>query len=325
MKTIYVSDLKKGIIVNNETFAIFGADTQKDKNGNFYYNLLVGDKTGKVSAKIWSDNIKQVETKSLKVGRVVQLSGKIEEFKGQIQINIFELHGLDESLLEEFIESSEYDSDDMMKSLHKEIDSIKDKSIKGVLKNIFEDSEISRRFKYWPAAASVHHDFRSGLLQHVLEILEMIKGTTKFYKEVDLDVLKAGAILHDIGKIYELDATGVAVTYTVEGTLHGHISIGYNIFSNFAKEKLSKEKYLHIGHLILSHHGCLEYGSPVVPSTLEAVILSRLDDFSAKARIAKKAKDSIQVPQEFSHNIGWLENAKIWKGESEKESLQLTF
>lgn len=314
MKTIYVTDLQKNMIIANETFVICSVEKAEDKNGKAYYKLTLGDKTGKISSKIWSDKLAQVESGALKEGNVVQISAKVEEYRGSFQLNVMSLNSVDEGALDEFLESSEYNPDEMFDELLKEVESISHKGLREVLNTILADAEISRRFKYWPAAATVHHDFRSGLLQHVLEMLTFSKGIVRFYPDINYDILKAGIIMHDMGKIYELDATGVSTSYTKIGTLVGHIVIGTQIFTQYAKGNLPEDVYIHVIHLILSHHGSFEFGCPVLPSTVEATVLTYLDNLSAKARTAAKARKNITEGQSFSSNNNWLGGARIWKG-----------
>ncbi len=314
MKTIYVTDLQKNMIIANETFVICSVERAEDKNGKPYYKLVLGDKTGKISSKIWSDKLAQIESSALVEGNVVQVSAKIDEYKGSFQMNIMSLNDVDEGALDEFLESSEYDPDEMMNELLKEVENISHKGLKEVLVNILSDAEILRRFKYWPAAATVHHDFRSGLLQHVLEMLNFSKEISRFYPDINYDILKAGIIMHDMGKIYELDASGVSTSYTKIGTLVGHIVIGTQIFTQYAKGNLPDDVYLHVIHLILSHHGSFEFGCPVLPSTVEATVLTYLDNLSAKARTAAKARKNIAEGQSFSSGNNWLQGARIWKG-----------
>jgi 3'-5' exoribonuclease len=315
MKTIYVTDLQKNQVLTGESFLIFESEKMLDKHGNEYCNLTIGDKTGRIQAKIWSEKLAGMDSSILKSGSIIQVSAKVDEFRGQIQLTILEARGVDEGALEDFLETSEYDADEMMQSLQLEIDSIKNESLRAVLNKILNDDEIKRRYKFWPAAVSVHHDFRSGLLQHVLEMIEISKGLHRFYPDADFDILKAGIILHDIGKLYELDASGVATSYSRMGILAGHIVIGVMIFEQFGGKELDDKTYLQIVHLILSHHGVLEYGSPVIPATIEAIMLTHIDNLSAKTRTAVKAKRGIPSGQEFSAYNNWLEGARIWKGE----------
>lgn len=313
MKSLYIKDLKKNLIFENETFAIFDVKRAEDKNGKPYYDLLIGDKTGRVKAKIWSDNIKEVDTKALKQGRVTQISGKVDEFKNNLQINVIRLSAVDETMLEDFIESSDFNPDDMMVEIQLEVEQMEHAGIKKVIQNMFADEDFMRKFKYWAAAKSIHHDFRSGMIQHILEMISISKGLKRFYPMANFDILTAGIIFHDIGKLEELDASGLGTTYTKRGTLLGHIFLGTQIFEKYGGKDLPEDIYLHILHLILSHHGTLEFGSPVVPSTVEAVMLHYIDNLSAKPRTAVKAVQEIADTEEFGNYNTWLYNARLWK------------
>lgn len=324
MKTIYVTDLLKGQIVDNETFVIIECEEFKDKNSNPYFNLTLADKTGKIQGKVWNDSLVTMNRSSLKKEKVVRITAKVDEFKGKLQLNITALAEVDESQLDEYLESSEFDPNELFESIEKEYRSFENKDLIKLLDKIFSDSEIKKRYLYWPAASSVHHDFRSGLIQHVSEMLEISKSLKKFYPKCDYDILRAGILLHDIGKIYELDATGIATSYTAEGTLIGHIVLGIQLLERFnAKEILSKNKYIHLVHLIASHHGALEYGSPVLPSSVEAIMLTYIDNLSSKSRTADKSRKNILKGQEFSPYIQWLDGARIWKSEEENDTDQL--
>jgi len=314
MKSIYVADLVKNQNIINETFVIFECEKMEDKNGKAYYNIILGDKTGKIPSKLWSDKVTSVDISALKKDIVVQISGKVDEYKAALQLTLNEMHKIDESALEEFLESSEFNVEEMMSALERFIDNIKDASIKKVIKSILTDEDIRRRYKFWPAATTIHHDFRSGLLQHVLEMLNISESLPKYYLDVNYDILKAGIILHDIGKIYELDASGAATKYTTIGTLMGHITIGMQLFTKYAKEELETSIYMHIMHLIASHHGQLAFGSPVLPATVEAMMLTQIDNLSSKSRTAHKARKNIAKGQEFSSYIPWLEGARMWRG-----------
>ncbi|MEP7104060.1 MAG: HD domain-containing protein [Candidatus Dojkabacteria bacterium] len=314
MKSLFVKDLQKNLLIDNESFIINAVETAEDKNGKLYANITIGDKTGKISGKIWSDKLPMIDKRTLKPGALVSISGKIDEFKGTLQVNIYDVVQVDETKMDDFLESSLYDADEMYKEIITYAESIERKDLKAIILKILKDKDIERRFKYWPAAEIVHHAFRSGLLQHVLEMLNIMDSMKRFYPDVDYDILKAGIILHDIGKIDEFNFSGVNTEYSKLGTLVGHIVRGSQIFTEFGGDKLEENVYLHVMHLILSHHGILEYGSPVVPATVEGLMLTNIDNLSAKSRTADTARASIKGDQEFTNRIFWLENAKIWKG-----------
>lgn len=311
MKTLYIKDLTKGLILSNETFALVSFEIAEDKSGKPYAKVTLADKTGKIDGKIWSDKLAAVERKDMKSGNIVMISGKIDEFRGTKQLTILEINRVDETRLEDFIESSDFSVDEMMTDLTARIEKMNDSQIKNVIKNILSDSEILRKFKFWPAARSLHHQFRSGLLQHVIEMITIADSMQKFYPRVNYDVLIAGIIMHDIGKIDELAVEGINIEYTKKGSLLGHITIGLQIFEKFARGNMSEDKLLHISHLILSHHGELEFGSPVVPATPEATMLSYIDNLSSKTKTHFAFVDQLQ-PDEFSNPVSWLKNARLW-------------
>lgn len=316
MKTLYVKDLVKNQVFENEAFAIFQLHKATDKNGKPYYSLTLGDKTGSIPAKIWSDVLATINKKIIQPESVIGVSGKVSDYKGSLQLEVLDVFEVDETQLDEFIESSQYDPEDMMGTLKKHVKSIQNKDIKKVLDAMFADSELVRKFKFWPAGNSIHHGFRSGLLQHVLEMFDIANSLKHYYQDLNFDVLYAGIILHDIGKLEELSG-GISSNYTRVGGLQGHITIGVQMFLDHGGSELDENIKNHIIHLILSHHGKYEFGSPVVPSTPEAVALHYIDSLSSKTRGALNIVDQIPEGTEFSPPSFYLEGARFWKHHNE--------
>jgi 3'-5' exoribonuclease len=313
MKNTYVKDLKKGLTISNENFLLVEAEKAIDKNGSDYYKVTVADKTGKVEAKIWGDKLANIDRDLLIPGTLLCINCRVEEFRGIPQLNITDAILAEDADMDDFLETSAYSPDEMMDELLNEIQTIQDPKLKHVVLSIITDEENNKKLKFWPAGKSVHHEFRSGLLQHILEMLEIKRSLMRFYPEINYDVLTAGVILHDIGKLEELDSSNIGANYSTKGMLMGHINLGVIIFTKFADSYLDEGTYNHVCHLILSHHGSLEYGSPVLPSTTEAVILSNIDNLSSKARSADSATNRIMEGQEFSDYNRWLGGVKIWK------------
>ncbi|RMD76895.1 HD domain-containing protein [Candidatus Dojkabacteria bacterium] len=315
MKSIYVKDLKKNTVLVGEVFLVSSHEKSKDKNGKEYYKLVLSDKTGKIDGRIWSDSLENVDTNALADGKLVAVNAKVEEYKGQNHLIISYLKEINESKLDEFIQSSIYDTNEMYAELMEVISKIKNKALRNVLRDIFSNDEISRKFKYWPAARSVHHDFRSGMLQHVLEMIEIAKSMMRFFPEINFDVLVAGIILHDIGKIEELEINLNTIDYSKVGSLYGHVVIGALIFESYANKhpELDNDLKLHVTHLILSHHGAFEYGAPVLPSTLEAICLHYIDNLSSKARLAASALKNKDEITGFTDHNKWL-GVMLWDG-----------
>jgi 3'-5' exoribonuclease len=314
MKSYYVKDLTASLALNNEPFAIAEVSKAEDKFGKPYLKLILADKTGKVEAKIWNDKLIRIDQKICVAGSIVLVTAKVEEFKGKMQINIADLKKADENKLDEFIESSIFDADEMMAELENYVNGIKHNSLRGILQEMFLNENFKRSYRVWPAAKSVHHDFRSGLLQHVLEMLTIAHSMKRFYPMVNYDILTAGIILHDIGKFQEFDVQGIGTEYSKKGILAGHIPLGAMEFQKYAQGKLSEDLYYHMIHMILAHHGEVQYGSPVVPATIEAVMLAYIDRLSDKARCAVQAVEDITEDREFGNYNIWMENARFWRG-----------
>lgn len=313
MKTTYVIDLQKNQVLAGENFLITNFEVAEDKTGKEYGKITLSDKTGTIEGKIWSDKLAKINPEILKPGNIVAIGGKVDEFKGNTQLTITNVEASDEKNLGEYLETSAFDPEEMMKELIEIIESIESKKLKTVLLNIINDKEINKRLKIWPASTAIHHEFRSGLLQHILEMLAIANGMDKFYPNVNFDILKAGIILHDLGKLYEIDGTNLSRPYTKIGNLLGHIYIGARLFEEKGGKDLPEDLRLHITHLILSHHGKQEYGAPVVPATTEALMLYHIDNVSAKPRTADSFISKLRDDVPFSKRVMWLENAQLWK------------
>lgn len=278
MKTIYVKDLTRGQSLELETFAITDVKSAQDKNGKPYYDLLLADKTGRIKAKIWSDHFNLVNRNALQVGHVAAFTGRVDEFRGIPQLSITQVEDVDESKLDDFLESSRFSSDEMWAELLGLVEDIKDPSLKQLLKSVIADPEMEHALKFFPAGVYIHHGFRSGLLQHILEIIAVSKSIERFYPEVDYDLVVAGAILHDIGKSKEFKLTGVATEFTIDGVFVGHLVMSYEIMLKHVPEDMNPRLLLKLKNLLLSHNGKLELGSPVLPVTQEASLHSAADE-----------------------------------------------
>jgi 3'-5' exoribonuclease len=319
MKTIYVQDLFAGQVISGETFAVKSVAAATDKNGKPYYDLELADKTGEIKAKIWSDVLSAVDNQALKAGKVVAVEAHVEQYRGALQLTIISLQGVDESALEEYLEASEYDPEEMWQELMKVVSQISNCNLKQLLDKMFADPELVRKFKYWPAAITIHHAFRSGLLQHTLEMMTIAGSMPRFYPDLDMDLLRTAIILHDIGKLEELDASGLVAQFSQKGSLIGHIVLGVEIFERYLPEKFPEELKLQLQHMILSHQGTKEFGSPVLPATLEAIVLSEIDDLSFKARAFVEGLKAPRDEAGFTAYNRWL-GTKLWSAVTAAEA-----
>lgn len=316
MKILYVKDIVPGgPIITQETFAINEIRSAQDKNGRTYYDLVLADKTGRINAKIWPDSFDNVDKNALKAGKVVVVDAKIDQYKGVAQLSLLSLNAVDEAKLDEYMQSSEFPVDEMWAELQAVIASVQDQNIKQLLTNITSDPQVAEKLKYWPAAVTVHHDFRSGLLQHILEMLAAAEGLQKFYHTANFDIVKAGIILHDIGKVEELDASGPATVYSKRGSLIGHMVLGLEIIKRHLPEAFPENIFTHIEHIVLSHHGMYEYGSPVLPATVEALLVHNIDNVSADARKAAQALGNETLDNNGMSGYNKWMSTRFWNGE----------
>lgn len=264
----------------------------KKTTSNADYASLIGfDGTDQIDVKIWrlTDEIKSI----LKTGEVYVVHGEIKDYQGKKQLNADDVRIATESdcNLDDFYEYAPLSVDELQKRISSYVNKIDNPVIKKiVLKTI---SKYKDEYFSFPAAVSIHHNFISGLAYHAYSMLVLSDNYLKLYTYLNKDLVYAGIILHDIGKVKELSSSK-APEYTEEGNLLGHISIGANILYSVC-ESLGlegKEEALALEHIILSHHGKNEFGSPVTPTIPEAALIFMLDyNDSRLASLAKALKD----------------------------------
>jgi len=253
------------------------------KTGKPYIALNLSDKTGMIKARVW-DNADKLDP-AFDQGDVVSLKGFAVLYQGEMQLNIHAISrvGADDVDLRDFMPVSAVDPERCFVDIQAHIATVADAHLRCLLQLVFEDERIAAAFKQAPAAKSIHHDCLGGLVEHTLSVARIVDMLASHYGTVNRDLVLTGAILHDIGKIYELSFER-GFDYTDAGRLIGHIVLGMELIS--AKIRLidgfSELKALLVKHMILSHHGQLEFGSPKRPKIPEALLLSHADDLDAK-------------------------------------------
>jgi len=310
MKQLYVADLKPNDDIQGVSFALKSISSKTTSTGKSYKDLVLQDKTGEINGKIWSDSIKDCE--EAKAGDIVSVDASISEFKNQSQLTIKHLMVLTGPDVDhgDYTKSSTHDPEKLFLQIKNAINEVDDESIQTLLKELFKDKEFTEKFKIAPAAEVIHHAYMHGLMEHIVDMLLMSKPLKEVYPNLNMDILTAGIILHDAGKIYEL-SMDTTTARTTEGYLLGHIAIMNSKIDALIKsfKDFPTETALQIQHLILSHHGELEFGSPVKPMTTEALALHYLDQLSSKTNIAYNLTDNLQTKGEnFSERLFALGN-----------------
>lgn len=273
------------------------------KNNKLFLALSLGDDSGEIRANYWDAS--QQDADMFSTGTIVELNGKREEYQGHPQIRIYSLRtvGEDEGYdLDAFVKSAPEKSADMQEEIGKYVFDILNPTWNRIVRYLLK--KWGDRFYEYPAGKSNHHAVRSGLAYHTLSMLRDAKGIADNYPQVDRSLLYAGCILHDMGKVLELSGP-VATQYTSEGNLIGHlVLIDEQIM--LAAQKLNldleSEDLLLLRHMVLSHHGKYEYGSPKLPALLEAELLHRIDDLDASIYAITNALQHTK-PGEFTDNI----------------------
>lgn len=290
-KIVFVEELKEGDRFE-DLFLIKNVKQGETRAGKAYMVLTVMDKTGEVSGPIW-DNVLALQKICL-AGEVVQLTGMVQSYREALQLRIDGVKQVSkrEVDLAHFYPASPKNIGAMADELQDLVQSVSNPFLKKLLKHFFKKSDCWLNFQEAPAAKGIHHAYIGGLLEHSLSVAKVADFLAKHYEGVDRSLLLAGALLHDIGKLEELKMESGIVEYTVRGRLKGHLVIGSEMVAQAAGDirDFPEELLEQLQHLILSHHGRQEFGSPTVPMTVEAFLLSFLDDLDAKMNITEQLR-----------------------------------
>jgi len=304
----WVTDLRNGDAVEG-TFLVSRKDLRQTKTGTLYIDGEVTDRSGSIPIRMW-DATERIFA-GFETGDFVEITGQIESYKDRLQLIVKKIAKADESTIsmDDFLPASEHDVDEMEQQLRKILRKVEDPHLIKLLAAFFKDKEFMAAFKQCPAAVAFHHAYLGGLLEHTLSLAKLAARIAPDYPTLRRDLLLVAVFLHDIGKTRELEwARGFQ--YTDEGGLVGHLVIGAAMVEDKAKaiDEFPAELLNSLKHLILSHHGEFEYGSPKLPVTVEAVALHYIDNLDAKIHAFQKAIDE---SHDASNN--WTEYSRMFE------------
>ncbi|MBC7715225.1 MAG: HD domain-containing protein [Rhizobacter sp.] len=264
--------------------------TAEGKDGKSYLNIILADKSGELEARKWHGA--DLIIGQIRSGDVVIVGGKMNQFQGRMQLIVADMSKLNESQFdrEDYIQKAGSAPEKMFQELVSIVETLEEVYIKDLLLSVLHDPEIARRLKVWQAGKSIHHAYQSGLLEHILSCTKLAVILSPHYK-VNRSYVVAGCVLHDICKIYEL-TEGPVVEYTEEGKLVGHLVKGLEVVDEhaFRIKNFPYNIKLHLKHILLSHHGEYEYGSPKIPSTSEAYLVHLIDLMDSKMSSLEQVK-----------------------------------
>jgi len=292
-KQIHVEDIRAGDRVQ-DLFLVMEKNMAISQKGNPYLNLKLRDKTGQIDGRVWD---RATEMNNLfKAGDVIHVQSQAVSFRNVVQLSISKIAVVDDPTIvsTDYLPSSASDPSEMFEKLMAIIHTIQNPHLKALLDLIFSDAETADAFRKAPAAKGFHHAYIVGPIEHTLSVTHLLDLVSRHYEHVNRDLAITGGILHDIGKIRELSFDGT-MDYTDEGRLIGHIVLAVEfVDTKIAQIKgFPRQLALELRHILLSHHGTLEFGSPKRPKTVEALIVNAIDDLDAKEHAFE---ESINTP-----------------------------
>lgn len=279
--------------------------------GKPYLTITVADDTGMIDGKFW--DVKPEIEAIVKTGKVFTIVFEVIKYQGKLQLRINDVKEIDQNSvnLNDYVAASTESADDRQKKVEKYINGMHNEAIRKMVTGVLK--KVGEKYYTYPAASKIHHNYLGGLSDHSLSMAEMAETITAHYPQLNKDLLIAGALIHDVGKTVEMSGP-VTTEYTLAGKLEGHISIANGILTEVAESLHLEgtEEAILLHHMILSHHGHYEFGSPVLPMLQEAEVLSLIDNLDARMNTLKNALESTK-PGEFTSKLFALENRTFYK------------
>lgn len=321
-KEIYVQDIKPGDKLAS-SFLVVEKSMAFSQKGAAYLNVRIKDKTGELDGKVW-DNAAALD-QVFKKGDIIYIEGRAQSYRNALQVSIITIKPCLPQDVDpvDYLPISKMDTNKMFQDLLGYIDLISSQPLKKLLEAFFHDENTAELFRRAPAAKGFHHMYLGGLLEHTLSVARLLVGAADQYPQLNKDLLLAGGILHDIGKIYEF-SYDTFIAYSDEGRMIGHLVMGVEMINKKieAIENFPPQLALELRHIILSHHGQFEYGSPKRPKTMEALVIHFMDDLDAKlnAFLSFVAADAANADSEWTTYNRFFERY-LYKGSRQTDTL----
>jgi len=309
---VSINDLKQGETING-IYILRKKELKEASNKKPFIDMVFSDKTGEIQAKLWEAGEEVYNRLQLNV--LYYVNAKVDSFKDMLQLNINKIRIADpedQREIDKFVPSAPIPADEMLDEIYGYANRISNMDIRALVMKLLKNKEA--QLVYYPAAKSLHHSIRSGLLFHILRMLRLSEKLKEIYPEINLDLLYAGVLIHDLAKIGELESNELGVSeYSKEGQLLGHIIMGICDIERVGNELgISSEVILLLKHMVASHHYEPEYGSPKKPMFLEAELLHFIDMIDARVYDYDNNLKNIEEGN-FSEPVWSLDKRRLYK------------
>jgi 3'-5' exoribonuclease len=313
----FIKEIEPGQTIN-DVYIVKEPILRSTSKGDFYIAMYLGDRTGQLNGRMWQAS--EIVYKSLpRQGGFVYIQGRSEIYQNNLQIVVNTISPIETAKvnIDDYLPKTDKDVEQLFKEICQILGKIKNAQIKGLISEYLADNELMAKFKKAPASMKVHHSFLGGLIEHTNTMLKAAASILPLYPNVQADVVLAGVFLHDMGKTEEL-SFDMVFSYTDSGQLLGHIALGMLMLRQKAESAAAKgiaiDKVIldALGHIILSHHGQYEFGSPKLPATAEAYMVNYIDDLDAKI---SQVEGAIESENTESNWTGWQKSleTRIYK------------
>jgi 3'-5' exoribonuclease len=298
-KKIFTNQIQEGQSVV-DLFMVKEMSRAETRSGNPYLIMTLMDRSGEIAGRLWENADAMISMCG--TGNLLQVTAQAQSYRGSLQLKIDSVRQInkdkDEVDFTLFLQTSKKNTEEMARAIYSLASSVQNSFYKKLLLAFFEDSTFFKKFQRAPAAKSMHHAYLGGLLEHTLAVSQLAEMLAGFYPSLDRDLLLTGALLHDIGKTKEFAFETYPFDYTNKGRLMGHLVLGAEMIQDIINSLpgFPEDLSTRLQHIVLSHHGRYEFGSPCLPMVGEAFVLNFLDDLDAKLNFIGRLEEQAPEP-----------------------------